>query len=96
MPPLLLSTACCPPAAWFRLVIAHEVVFIDQYEHFTKQTFRNRYSILGPNGRADLIIPVENGRTPQQPIREVRIAYHTEWQRNHWRWLLAAYNNSPW
>jgi len=96
MPSLLLSTACCPPAAWFSLVAAHEDVFIDQHEHFTKQTFRNRYSILGPNGKADLIIPVENGRTLGQLIREVRIAWHTEWQRNHWRSLLAAYNNSPW
>jgi len=96
MQPLLLSSACCPPAAWFSLVVSHDEVFIDQHEHFVKQTFRNRFSILGPNGKADLVIPVEKGRTPGQPIREVRIAYHTEWQRNHWRSLLAAYNNSPW
>jgi hypothetical protein len=93
---VLLSTACCPPVLYFAQVLSHEKVFIEQWEHFIKQTYRNRYSILSPNGQVDLIVPVEHGRKPGLKIRDVRIAYHTEWQRNHWRTICAAYSNSPW
>jgi hypothetical protein len=93
---VLLSTASCPPVFYFSRIVFHDKVFIEQHEHFIKQTFRNRYSILSPNGRVDLIIPVEHGRSPGLKIRDVKIAYHTEWQRNHWRTICTAYNNSPW
>jgi hypothetical protein len=93
---VLLSTACCPPVFYFAQMLTHKKVFIEQWEHFIKQTYRNRYSILSPNGRVDLIVPVEHGRKPGLKIRDVRIAWHTEWQRNHWRTICAAYNNSPW
>jgi hypothetical protein len=93
---VLLSTAICPPVYYFSCIESHEKAYIEQYEHFIKQTYRNRYSILTPNGQVDLIIPVEHGRKPGLKIRDVRIAYHTEWQRNHWRTICTAYNNSPW
>jgi hypothetical protein len=93
---VLLSTSSCPPVFYFSQVLSHDKVYIEQHEHFIKQTFRNRYSILSPNGRVDLIVPVEHGRSPGLKIRDVRIAYHTEWQRNHWRTISTAYNNSPW
>jgi hypothetical protein len=93
---LLLSTASCPPVFYFSRMLIYDKVYIEQHEHFIKQTYRNRYSILSPNGRVDLIVPVEHGRKPGLKIRDVRIAYHTEWQRNHWRTICAAYNNSPW
>jgi hypothetical protein len=93
---LLLATASCPPVFYFSRMLVHDKVYIEQYEHFIKQTYRNRYSILSPNGRVDLIVPVEHGRSPGLKIRDVRIAYHTEWQRNHWRTICTAYNNSPW
>jgi hypothetical protein len=93
---LLLSTASCPPVFYFSRMLAYDKVYIEQHEHFIKQTFRNRYSILSPNGQVDLIVPVEHGRKPGLKIRDVRIAYHTEWQRNHWRTICTAYNNSPW
>jgi hypothetical protein len=98
MPPetVLLATACCGPVYYFSQVLSHPLVYIEQHEHFIKQTYRNRYSILGPNGRSDLIVPVEKGRKPALKIPEVRIAYHEAWQRNHWRSIGAAYHNSPW
>lgn len=51
--------------------------------------------ILAANGPLPLIVPVEHGRRPGLKIRDVRIAYHTPWQRNHWRSVCSAYKNSP-
>jgi len=93
---VLLSTACCAPVFYFSRIYQANSVFIEQHENFIRQTYRNRYTILGPNGPVDLVIPVEHGRKPGLKIRDVRIAYHTSWQRIHWRSIGAAYNNSPW
>ena len=35
------------------------------------------------------------GRGRNIKIRDLRISYDTEWQRNHWRTIFSAYNSSP-
>lgn len=50
---------------------------------------------MAANGPLSLVVPVEQGRKPGQKITETRIAYHTPWQRNHWRSISSAYRNSP-
>jgi len=93
---VLLSTACCPPVFYFSRILLSAGTYLEQHEHFIKQTFRNRYTIFSPNGPVNLIIPVEHGRKQELKIRDVQIAYYTEWQRNHWRSICTAYNSSPW
>ncbi|MBV5348793.1 WbqC family protein, partial [bacterium] len=41
------------------------------------------------------IVPVEKGREQKIKIKDLRIAYDEEWQRNHWRTIFSAYNSSP-
>lgn len=92
---ILLSTAFFGPVYYFRSVIKADRIFIEKHEHFIKQTYRNRCIILAANGPLALVVPVEHGRRPGQKITEIRIAYHTPWQRNHWRSISSAYHNSP-
>lgn len=76
-------------------MLIYNNIYIEQYENFIKQTWRNRYSILGGNGVIDLIVPVVKGRGPKILIKDLEISYDTDWQRNHWRTLFSAYNTSP-
>ncbi len=92
---VLLSAAYCGPVAYFALIIRSRVVYLDPFEHYLKQSCRNRCTILGPNGPASLTIPVEHGNPGVSPLRDTRIAYHEPWQRTHWRTLRTAYGNSP-
>jgi hypothetical protein len=39
-----------------------EKIYLEQFENFTKQTYRNRYEILGANGTIPLVVPVVKGR----------------------------------
>lgn len=94
-PGLLLSTAYCGPVSYFATLAAFARCDIEQHEHFIKQTYRNRTIILGANGPVSLIIPVEKGREQKIKIRDLRIAYDEDWQRNHWRTIFSAYNSSP-
>ncbi|MDO9614890.1 MAG: WbqC family protein [Bacteroidota bacterium] len=92
---ILLSTAYFAPVRYFSKLIAYSEIHIEQHEHFIKQTYRNRTVILGANGPIPLIVPVEKGREQKIKIKDLRIAYDEEWQRNHWRTIFSAYNSSP-
>lgn len=92
---ILLNTAYFAPIRYFSKLVAYTDIYIEQHENFTKQTYRNRAVILGANGIVPLIVPVEKGRGQKIPIRDLRIAYDEEWQRNHWRTIFSAYNSSP-
>ena len=92
---ILLSTAYFGPVQFYTKVIGHNVVYIEQFENFIKQTYRNRCVILGGNGPVSLVVPVVKGRGPKTLIKDIRISYDVDWQRNHWRTIFSAYNSSP-
>ena len=92
---ILLSTAYFAPVRYFSKLAVYPEIYIEQHENFVKQTYRNRTVILGANGPISLIVPVEKGRQQKIRIKDLRIAYDEEWQRNHWRTIFSAYNSSP-
>lgn len=90
---VLLSTAYWPNLHYFFYVLHAESVFIEKYEHYQKQSFRNRTQILSANGILNLSIPVINNN--KQLITDIEICYKENWQKNHWRAITSAYKNSP-
>ena len=92
---VLLSTAYFGPIYYYAVLVKTEKVYIEQFENFIKQTYRNRCVILGGNGPMQLIVPVVKGRGPKTLIKDLQISYDTDWQRNHWRTIFSAYSSSP-
>ena len=92
---ILLSTAYFAPIQYYSKFISYDTVYIEQFENFMKQTFRNRAVILGGNGPITLVVPVLKGRGPKILLKDMKIAYELDWQRNHWRSIFSAYNSSP-
>ncbi len=92
---VLLSTAYCGPVLYFSQITGFNGIFIEKHENFVKQTYRNRCVILGSNGPLPLVIPVEQGRKPASPVKDMRIAWYESWHKNHWRSICSAYRNSP-
>lgn len=92
---ILLSTAYFAPIHFYARYIAHSKVYIEKYEHFNKQTYRNRCVVLGGNGIITLITPVIKGRGQKILIKDLKISYDMDWQRNQWRTIFSAYNSSP-
>ncbi|MCU0361092.1 MAG: WbqC family protein [Bacteroidia bacterium] len=91
---VLLSSAYWPNLHYMYYVLNAGNIFIEQHEHYGKQSFRNRCVILSANGSLNLSIPVKNLK-PKQMISEVEIAYKENWKARHWRAIQSAYNNSP-
>jgi len=92
---VLLSTAYFAPVHFYTRFLHHSTVYLEQFENFSKQTYRNRCVISGGNGLISLVVPVVKGRGPKILIRDLQISYDTEWQRNHWQTIVSAYNSSP-
>ena len=50
---------------------------------------------MGPNGVFALSIPVNRARGVKTHMRDIRIDYNSNWNRIHWRSLVASYASSP-
>ena len=87
--------AYLPPVSWCSAFWNASQVVIEACEHYQKGSLRNRAYLAGPNGIQRLSIPLLKGKHQQTPIREVRISYHEQWQRQHWRTISTAYGNAP-
>lgn len=84
-----------PPVEFFSGVSAFkDNLLIEKFEHFPKQTYRNRASIYSPNGKLDLIIPVIKGSKVHTKVKDVKISYDANWQRLHWMSLQTCYRSS--
>lgn len=90
---ILLCTSYLPPINYFSLLLNNENVFLEQHEHFVKQTIRNRCEILSANGKLSLSIPLEKN-ADKEIISEKKICYKENWQIKHWRAITSAYKNS--
>ena len=83
------------PINYYARLIREQKIILEQDEHYTKQTYRNRFRIMGPNGILTLSVPVKRIRGKKNLLRDVRVDYDTPWNRIHWRSLVASYASSP-
>ena len=94
----VLPTAYLPPISWFAQLCSGEPVVIEQYEHFHKQTIRNRCTIDAPNGVLSLTVPIDKSNFSAGAkclMKDVRISYRETWQHQHWNAIRSSYYNSP-
>lgn len=91
---ILISTAYFPPIEFFHHVVKSPEFFLENHEHYLKQTYRNRCCILGANGKLNLTVTIEKYNN-NSPVKDIRISYREHWQSQHWRSIVSAYNSSP-
>lgn len=93
-----MCSAYLPPISWFARLCKGEPCFIEQYEHFHKQTIHNRCTIDAPNGPLNLTVPIDKSNFlpgAKCLMKDVRISYRQDWQHQHWNALESSYYNSP-
>jgi len=95
MTTLYLPTAYAPNITYISAIAHSERIYINVEEPYLRQTFRNHCEILTSQGVQKLSIPIDKKSTQLGMIKDVKIDYSENWQRQHWRSLQAAYNNSP-
>jgi hypothetical protein len=83
-----------PPVEWMAQAITASHWQFEVYEHYQKQSWRNRCQILSANGPLNLIVPVKH--QGKMPIKEIRIDYSESWVRGHLGAIQSSYGKSPW
>lgn len=90
-----LSTAYLAPIEYYSKLLSYGIIYIEQHDNYTKQTYRNRCNIIGPGGVLPLSIPTVRPDTPKCPMKDIRISDHGNWRHLHWNAIESAYNNTP-
>jgi WbqC-like protein family len=91
----IVSIQYLPSISYFKTLLEYDSFCLDAHEHFQKGSYRNRCHIATASGLFPLSIPLQKGKNQQQPIRETRIAYDQNWQKQHWWTIRSAYSNAP-
>lgn len=94
-PEAILTTAYLPPIQYISKFFLYNKIYLEAQENFQKQSYRNRCTIFGANGPQVLSIPVQINPGKKSKIKEVKIDYSKNWQKNHWKSITSAYNRSP-
>ncbi|MFC2116826.1 WbqC family protein [Bacteroidota bacterium] len=92
---VLLTTSYFGSIHYFSKFLIHPIRVIEQYDHYTKQTYRNRCNIYGANGILSLSIPVLKGARNKSHVKDIRIDYNKNWRKLHWKGIESAYRHSP-
>ena len=91
----LLTSCYLPPVEWFTKLYGYERVWVEQYDNYEKQTYRNRCIIDSPNGPLPLSLPVEKTTEGKCLMKDIRISDHNHWRTIHWHALESSYLTSP-
>ena len=92
---VLLSSAYLPPVSYFSKLYAYEKICVERFDHYMKQSYRNRCVIASAAGPLSLTIPTEKSEDPKCLMKDVRISDHGNWRHVHWNAFVAAYKQSP-
>ena len=92
--PLLVEIHYHPCLAYFQQVLQTDEIRIEQHEHYTKQSYRNRCYVLTAQGVKDLTVPVKKGNR-KTTITQIEIDYNQKWLNAHWRTLKSGYGSAP-
>ena len=82
------------PVSYYKELAKYQHVKIEHFEHFERQTYRNRCRIATTNKIMDLVVPIIRPKE-KLPMKDIRISYTEKWQQTHWRAIESAYNSSP-
>ena len=90
-----LSSAYLAPVEYYSKLLAYDKVYVEQHDHYMKQTYRNRCTIAGPDGELALSIPTVKPTELKCPMKDIRISDHGNWRHLHWNAIESAYNGTP-
>lgn len=81
--------------SYYQKLIQMKTVSFELFEHYPKQTLRNRVSILTVSGVQNLSIPVSKPNGNKTFTKDVEISNAENWRKLHWKAIESAYSSSP-
>ncbi len=91
----ILSSAYLAPVEYYTKLYAYDKVYVERFDHYMKQTYRNRCIIASADGLLSLTVPTEKGDEAKCLMKDIRISDHGNWRHVHWNAFVAGYKHSP-
>ena len=91
---VLIEAQYLPSLAYFSVLASASKIIVEKFEHYEKQTFRNRCYINTVHGKETLTVPVTS-KHGKPAITDIRIDYSQKWLNNHWRTIQSSYGKAP-
>lgn len=91
----LVHPSYFPSISHYVAMVQADGVIFEIEDNFQKQTNRNRTYIYSPNGIQILNIPVKHTKEAHQKTKDIIIENNSDWQKQHFKSLEAAYRSSP-
>lgn len=92
---IIIGSAYLAPVSYFAALCSCRKAYIERYDHYMKQTYRNRCVIASAGGPLALTIPVEKLREDKCCMKDIRMSEHGNWRHVHRNAFVAAYKKSP-
>ena len=92
---IILGSAYLAPVSYFAALYSCRKAYIERYDHYMKQTYRNRCVIASADGPLALTIPVEKSSEGKCAMKDIRVSEHGNWRHVHCNAFVAAYKQSP-
>jgi len=92
---IILEIQYFAPVQYYCKLLGYKSIVIEDSEHYSKGSFRNRSIIAMSDGIHSLSIPLASGKNQQADIRDVRPDNSQPWQKNHFRSIRTAYGSAP-
>mgnify|MGYP005725247135 CR=1 FL=1 len=83
-----------PALAVFQKMLSADVFVFGDDVQFSTHAQTNRARINTSEGPKWLTVPVLTKGLGPQPVKDIRIANHIDWRKNHWRTLAVNYQQS--
>jgi WbqC-like protein family len=91
---MLFSSNFLPCQAYFASILSQNEINIYISEEYRKQTYATRGYILGPHKVETIHVPTIKNKNNAE-IKEIRISYTENWERNISKTFQNCYGNSP-
>lgn len=92
---MLYSTNYFGSIPYFQSIAPRDEIKIDLFEHYKKQTWRNRTQILESNGPMYLSVPVSRPNGSKSAVKDIHITHETDWRKDHWKAIQSSYKHAP-
>lgn len=80
----------------YALIARSGRIVIDLGEHYARQSYRTRTTIMGANGPQHLQVHISRRSGERMPMGSVGLSYVEAWPSQHVHALRSAYGQTPW
>lgn len=92
---IILSSAYLAPVEYYAKLYSYDTVYVERFDNYMKQTYRNRCVIASANGILALTVPTEKADEAKCLMKDIRVSEHGNWRHVHWNAFVAGYKQSP-